>query len=92
MAPIDRRMFFVGSLAVPLAACNKPEDSTKADSTRLGALRNTGMNTKTAMTRCDSTADQGAHFLNPGCWNNYGDTTTGNTWVFVVSGPIPTPP
>jgi hypothetical protein len=73
MSGIDRRAFFVGCLAVPLAGCGAMMTARKGPSAK----------------DCN-TADHGAHFRNPGCWNNIGSTTADVTWIFTVTGPIPT--
>jgi len=36
-----------------------------------------------------SSAPSDIRFKNPGQWVNFGNANIGDTWVFVVSGPIP---
>jgi hypothetical protein len=70
MSTIDRRAFFVGCLAVPLAGCNKPTSVAFSGGS--------------SAAQCD-TSPHGASFLNAGCWKNIGNSNTGDTWVFVVT-------
>jgi hypothetical protein len=72
MSKIDRRAFAVGCLAVTVAACVGDYANKGAS---FGATQN-----------CDTSSHGGVRFLTPaGCWRNFGNTTTGDNWVYVVT-------
>jgi hypothetical protein len=77
MSTINRRAFAMGCLAVPLAGCHN--------------LKRVSLNRVSLTGIAGSSAPSDIRFKNPGNWVNIGNTNIGDTWVFVVSGPIPVP-